>query len=101
MRLLLAAALLPACAGPALADDMALMVGLRSTMAASIRDYGYRCRDVTSFEAVGYAGDGEVLKVLCVAGSGSAHETRTYKVVAYMDGEFEALPWPRENATQP
>jgi hypothetical protein len=101
MRLLIAAALVSTCAGPALPSDMALMVGLRSTMAASIRDYGYRCRDVTSFESVGYAGDGEVLKVFCAAGTGAAPETRTYKVVAYMDGEFEALPWPRENATQP
>ena len=101
MRLLISSAFLLVCAGPALASEMALMVGLRSVMAASIRDYGYGCRDVTDFEPVGYAGDGEVLKVFCAAGSGPGAETRTYKVVAYMDGEFEALPWPRDNAIHP
>ena len=101
MRLLLGTLLLRVGAGSAPASDMALMVGLRSTMAAYIRDYGYRCRDVTTFQSVGTAGDGEVLKVFCAAGTGPGAEMRTYKVVAYMDGEFEALPWPRDNGNQP
>ena len=102
MRLLLRAALIVLAVGPAAAADMALMVGLRSTIATYIRDYGYRCPDVTTFERAGYAGDGEVLKVICAAPSGASRgETRVYRVVAYVDGEFEARPWPHENATQP
>lgn len=105
MRLLPRAAALVLVATPAAAAgpaDMALMVGLRSTIATYIRDYGYGCADVTTFERAGYAGDGEVLKVVCAAPAGGAKaEARVYRVVAYMDGEYEALPWPHENATRP
>ncbi len=51
--------------GPALSDDMALMVGLRSTIAAAIRDYGYRCPDVIDYEPLGFVEEGRVLKVVC------------------------------------
>ena len=98
MRLLARAALCVLWVGPASAADMALMVGLRSTIAAYIRDYGYRCSDVTTFESAGYAGDGEILKVICAP---RGEEERIYRVVAYMDGEFEARPWPQENASRP
>ena len=80
---------LPACAG-----DLHLMVGLRSVMAAAIRDDGYNCPDVKRMVDVGPDAYGSVLKVVCgPIGREEAWDDRPLRVTAYIEGDFSTKPW--------
>jgi hypothetical protein len=74
-----------------LADDFELLVGLRSTIASYIRDYGYRCPEVRRIDWLGTKDAGSVMRVVC-SSPGSAPET-VFRVTAYVEGDFTAHPW--------
>jgi len=94
MRLLLRIAVGSALVSPAWGDDMVLMVGLRTTMATSIRDYGYRCPDVKDYEPLWFEDGGRVLKVVCgPLVEGIPQEPTVFRVIAYTDGDYTVHPW--------
>ena len=65
MRATLVAAISSGLALPASAGDLDLMVGLRSVIAAAIRDDGYNCPDVKRMVDLGPDNWGSVLKITC------------------------------------
>jgi hypothetical protein len=86
---------------PAGAAEFHLMVGLRSTMAAAIREEGYNCPDVKSIVDTGPDRFGSVLKVTCgPIGRDEIWGERPLRVTAYIEGDFTTKPWrdhePRE-----
>src|SRR5215208_844626 len=98
MRLLLRIAVGTALVSPAWGDDMVLMVGLRTTMATAIRDYGYRCPDVKDYEPLEFEDGGRVLKVMCgPLVEGSPGGITVFRVIAYTDGDFTVHPWRASN----
>ena len=78
---------------PAAASDFALMVGLRSTIASSIRDAGYECEDVVRIEWLGASGDEDLLKVQCGSSAADPRHGSAFRVLADVDGDFAARPW--------
>src|SRR3954470_24144963 len=68
MRATLVAAISCGLALPAAAGDLDLMVGLRSVIAAAIRDDGYNCPDVKRMVDLGPDNWGSVLKITCGPG---------------------------------
>ena len=79
---------------PAQAGDLDLMVGLRSVMAAAIRDDGYNCPDVKRMVDLGPDAYGSVLKVVCgPIGREEAWDDRPLRVTAYLEGDFSTKPW--------
>jgi len=79
---------------PARAGDLDLMVGLRSVMAAAIRDDGYNCPDVKRMVDLGPDAWGSVLKVVCgPIGREEAWDDRPLRVTAYLEGDFSTKPW--------
>ena len=100
-RLILPAATL-LLALPASASELDLMVGLRSVMAAAIRDEGYNCPDVKRIVDTGPDKFGSVLKVTCgPLGGDEAWEDRPLRVTAYLEGDFTTKPWRDRHADQP
>jgi hypothetical protein len=94
MRHLLAAAVLSALALPAHAGELDLMVGLRSVIAAAIRDDGYNCPDVKRMVDLGPDRFGSVLKITCgPLGRDEAWDDRPLRVTAYIEGDFSTKPW--------
>src|SRR5215203_7312101 len=65
MRATLVAAISSGLALSAAAGDLDLMVGLRSVIAAAIRDDGYNCPDVKRMVDLGPDDWGSVLKITC------------------------------------
>ena len=92
---LLALALaLSAPALPAAAGEFDLMVGLRSVIAAAVRDDGYNCPDVKRLVDLGPDKFGSVLKVTCgPLGRDEAWDDRPLRVIAYLEGDFSTKPW--------
>jgi hypothetical protein len=79
---------------PSAAGDLDLMVGLRSTMAAAIRDDGYNCPDVKRIVDTGPDRFGSVLKVVCgPVGRDEAWDDRPLRVTAYLEGDYSTKPW--------
>jgi len=73
---------------PTAAAEFDLMVGLRSTMAAAIRDDGYNCPDVKPDKF------GSVLKVTCgPIGQDETWDDRPLRVTAYIEGDFTTKLW--------
>jgi hypothetical protein len=79
---------------PAAAAEFDLMVGLRSTMAAAIRDDGYNCPDVKRIVDIGPDKFGSVLKVTCgPIGQDETWDDRPLRVTAYIEGDFTTKLW--------
>jgi hypothetical protein len=79
--------------GPAIGDDIDLMVGLRHVMALAIRDYGYECPEVLDYEALEFIDGGRVLKVACRGKGLPARTELLFKLVAYPEGDFTVRRW--------
>ena len=93
-RTLLAVLAFSPLAFPSAAADLDLMVGLRSTMAAAIRDDGYNCPDVKRILDTGPDRFGSVLKVVCgPLGRDEAWDDRPLRVTAYIEGDYSTKPW--------
>jgi hypothetical protein len=94
MHRLAAFSVLFALALPAAAGDLDLMVGLRSTMAAAIRDDGYNCPDVKRIVDIGPDRFGAILKVTCgPIGRDETWDERPLRVTAYLEGDYSTKPW--------
>jgi hypothetical protein len=94
MRPLPTAAVLSVLALPTHAGELDLMVGLRSVIAAAIRDDGYNCPDVKRLVDLGPDSFGSVLKITCgPLGRDEAWEDRLLRVTAYIEGDFSTRPW--------
>ena len=79
---------------PAAAGELDLMVGLRSVIAAAIRDDGYNCPDVKRMVDLGPDAWGSVLKVVCgPIGREETWDDRPLRVTAYLEGDFSTKPW--------
>jgi hypothetical protein len=88
------AAVLSIHALPSAAAELDLMVGLRSVMAAAIREEGYNCPDVKRIVDTGPDKFGSVLKVTCgPVGRDEVWEDRPLRVTAYLEGDFTTKPW--------
>ena len=99
MRLIVRSFYAVCLATPALGDDMRLMVGLRSTMATAIRDYGYPCPDVKDYLPLEFVEDGRVFKVVCgPLGDFAQGPASVLRVTAYTQGDFTAYPWQETSA---
>jgi hypothetical protein len=99
MRFFVVAAGLAVLGSPAAAGDLALMVGLRSVLAAAIRDDGYNCPDVKRMVDLGPDKWGSVLKITCgPLGRDEAWEDRPLRVTAYAEGDFSTKPWRDQGA---
>ncbi|MFL5218053.1 MAG: hypothetical protein ACJ8DO_05210 [Microvirga sp.] len=100
MRATLVAAISSGLALPASAGDLDLMVGLRSVIAAAIRDDGYNCPDVKRMVDLGPDNWGSVLKITCgPVGRDETWDDRPLRVTAYAEGDFSTKPW-REQRVQ-
>jgi hypothetical protein len=96
MRATLVAAISSGLALTASAGDLDLMVGLRSVIAAAIRDDGYNCPDVKRMVDLGPDKWGSVLKITCgPVGRDETWDDRPLRVTAYAEGDFTTKPWPR------
>jgi hypothetical protein len=94
MRRLILRAVLSIVALPGTAAELDLMVGLRSVMAAAIRDDGYNCPDVKRIVDTGPDKFGSVLKVTCgPVGRDEVWEDRPLRVTAYLEGDFTTKHW--------
>jgi hypothetical protein len=79
---------------PGFASELGLMVGLRSVMAAAIRDEGYNCPDVKRIVELGPDKFGSVMKVVCgPVGRDESWDERPLRVTAYLEGDYTAKPW--------
>ncbi|HEX8165642.1 MAG TPA: hypothetical protein VF601_07625 [Beijerinckiaceae bacterium] len=77
------------------AGEFDLMVGLRSVIAAAVRDDGYNCPDVKRMVDLGPDRFGTVLKIVCgPLGREEAWDDRPLRVTAYIEGDFSTKPWP-------
>ena len=93
MRHLLLASL-SVFAFPTYAGDFDLMFGLRSVLAAAIRDDGYNCPDVKRLVDLGPDRFGSVLKITCgPLGRDESWEDRPLRVTAYIEGDFSTKLW--------
>ena len=93
MRATLVAAISCGLALPAAAGDLDLMVGLRSVIAAAIRDAGYNCPDVKRMVDLGPDNWGSVLKITCgPVGRDETWDDRPLRVTAYAEGDFRRSP---------
>src|SRR3954464_12218605 len=94
MRAILVAAITSSFAAPASAGDLDLMVGLRSVIAAAIRDDGYNCPDVKRMVDLGPAKWGSGPKTTCgPVGRDETWDDRPLRVTAYAEGDFTTKPW--------
>src|SRR5215216_6947721 len=99
MRATLVAAISSGLALSAAAGDLHLMVGLRSVIAAAIRDDGYNCPDVKRMIDLGPDRWGSVLKITCgPLGRDEAWDDRPLRVTAYAEGDFSTMPWRDQRA---
>ena len=90
-----------ALAAPDCEAEFRLLVGLRSIIAVSIEMDGFACDEVLRIEEGRFEDEGgRVLKVVCrlppLAGTAGSGSSRTYRVVAYTEGDFVAHPWAEE-----
>ena len=79
-----------ASAVPCTVRDADLMVGFRWVLARGIEEGGFPCPEAKSASEVGYEQGAVVLRVTCT--SNRALALRSYRVLAYTEGDFIDRP---------